>query len=59
VNRAVSEVRTGSDLFVKSIERIKMTARENVELAAKLNSAVEVLTVQAGALKKEIGRFTT
>ena len=59
VNRAVSEVRTGSELFVKAIERIKMTARENVELAAKLNSAVEVLTVQAGALKKEIGRFTT
>jgi methyl-accepting chemotaxis protein len=59
VNRASSEVRTGSDLFVKAIERIKSTARENTELAARLNSAVEVLTVQSGVLKKEIDRFTT
>jgi methyl-accepting chemotaxis protein len=58
VNRAASEVQTGSDLIVKSIERIKSTARENAELAARLNSAVEVLTSQAGVLKKEIDRFT-
>lgn len=58
VNRAASEVRTGSDLIVKAIERIKTTARENAELAARLGSAVEVLTSQAGVLKKEIGRFT-
>ena len=58
VKRASGEVRTGSDLIVKAIERIKMTARENAELAANLNSAVEVLTVQTGTLKKELGRFT-
>lgn len=58
VKRASGEVRTGSDLIVKAIERIKMTARENAELASNLNSAVEVLTVQTGALKKELGRFT-
>jgi len=59
VNRATSEVRAGSDLFVKAIERIKLTARENAELAARLNSAVEVLTAQSGVLKKEIDRFAT
>jgi methyl-accepting chemotaxis protein len=58
VNRAAGEVRTGSDLFVQAIERIKSTARENAALAARLNSAVEVLTSQAGVLKKEIDRFT-
>jgi methyl-accepting chemotaxis protein len=58
VKRASGEVRTGSDLIVKAIERIKMTARENAELASNLNNAVEVLTVQSGALKKELGRFT-
>jgi methyl-accepting chemotaxis protein len=59
VNRAASEVRTGSDLIVKAIDRIKSTTRENAELAAKLNNAVEVLTAQAGALHKEIERFST
>jgi methyl-accepting chemotaxis protein len=59
VNRAAGEVRTGSELIVKAIERIKLTARENADLAARLNSAVDVLTAQAGTLKKEIGRFTT
>ena len=59
VNRAASEVRTGSDLIVKAIERIKSTARENAELAARLNSAVDVLTAQSGVLKREIDRFTT
>ena len=59
VNRAATEVRTGSDLIVKAIDRIKSTTRENAELAAKLNSAVEVLTAQAGALHKEIERFST
>jgi methyl-accepting chemotaxis protein len=59
VNRAASEVRTGSDLIVKAIERIKSTARENTELAARLSSAVEVLTAQSGVLKREIERFTT
>jgi methyl-accepting chemotaxis protein len=59
VNRAAGEVRTGSELIVRAIERIKLAARENADLAARLNSAVEVLTAQAGTLKKEIGRFTT
>jgi methyl-accepting chemotaxis protein len=58
VKRASGEVRTGSDLIVKAIERIKTTARENAELASNLNNAVEVLTVQTGTLKKELGRFT-
>jgi len=58
VNRAASEVRVGSDLIVRSIERIKSTARENAALAARLNSAVEVLTSQTAVLKKEIDRFT-
>jgi methyl-accepting chemotaxis protein len=59
MNRAASEVRTGSDLIVKAIERIKSTARENAALAARLNSAVDVLTTQSGVLKREIDRFTT
>ena len=59
VNRASSEVRAGSDMIVKAIERIKTTARENAELAARLNSAVDVMTAQAAALQQEIGRFTT
>ena len=58
IKRASGEVRTGSELIVKAIERIKMTARENAELASNLNNAVEVLTAQTGALKKELGRFT-
>ena len=59
MNRAASEVRTGSDLIVKAIERIKSTAQENAALAARLNSAVDVLTAQSGVLKREIDRFTT
>ena len=58
VKRASGEVRTGSDLIVQAIERIKMTSRENAELAANLNSAVEVLTVQTSTLRSELGRFT-
>jgi len=57
VKRSSGEVRTGSDLIVKAIDRIKMTAKENAALASNLNSAVEVLTVQTGALKKELARF--
>ena len=59
MNRAASEVRTGSDLIVKAIERIKSTAQENAALAARLNSAVDVLTAQSGVLKREIDRFTS
>jgi methyl-accepting chemotaxis protein len=58
VNRAASEVRTGSDLIVRATERIKTTGQENAELAARLNSAVDILTTQATALQKEIERFT-
>ena len=59
MNRASGEVRAGSDMIVKAIERIKTTARENAELAGRLNSAVDVMTVQTEALTKEIGRFIT
>lgn len=59
VNRASNEVRAGSDMIVKAIDRIKTTARENADLAARLNGAVDVLTAQAAALQQEIGRFTT
>ncbi|MDH4161883.1 MAG: methyl-accepting chemotaxis protein [Nitrospirota bacterium] len=59
VNRAAGEVRAGSDLIVTAIERIKSTARENAELAMKLNSVVDVMTTQSGDLRKEIERFTT
>jgi methyl-accepting chemotaxis protein len=59
VNRAGSEVRTGSDLIVKAIDRIKTTARENAEMASQLGSSVEVLTAQAAGLRKEIEKFTT
>ena len=59
VNRASGEVRAGSDLIVRAIDRIKATARENAELASRLNSAVEVMTAQTTALNQEIGRFAT
>jgi methyl-accepting chemotaxis protein len=59
MNRASGEVRAGSDHIVKAIERIKTTARQNAELAGRLNSAVDVMTVQTEALAKEIGRFVT
>ncbi len=59
VSRAQAEVRTGSDLIVKAIDRIKLTARQNADLASRLNNAVEVLASQAGALKQQIERFTS
>ncbi len=59
VNRAAGEVRAGSDLIVQAIDRIKTTARENAELAARLNSVVDAMTGQSAGLKKEIERFTT
>jgi len=59
MNRAAGEVRMGSDLIVKAIERIKTTARENAELAARLNSVVDAMAGQSAGLKKEIERFTT
>ncbi len=58
VNRAATEVKTGSDLIVKAIERIKLTARENADLATRLNNAVDVLAAEAGTLKRQMERFT-
>jgi methyl-accepting chemotaxis protein len=59
VNRASTEVKAGSDLIVKAIERIKLTARENEDLATRLNNAVDVLAAEAATLKRQIERFTS
>lgn len=58
VSRSAGEVHAGSDMIVKAIERIKTTARENLELSSRLNGAVDVMNVQVDALRKEIERFT-
>jgi methyl-accepting chemotaxis protein len=55
--RAAEEVRAGSDLIVKAIERIKEIAKNNVEMATGLNSAMDVMSDQAGVLNKEIEKF--
>ncbi len=59
MNRAAGEVQTGSDLIVKAVERIKIIARENGEHASGLNATVDVLTAQAGSLKKTMEKFRT
>jgi methyl-accepting chemotaxis protein len=59
MNRAAGEVQTGSDLIVKAVERIKTIARENGEHASGLNATVDVLTAQAGSLKKTMEKFRT
>jgi methyl-accepting chemotaxis protein len=59
VNRAAGEVQAGSDLIVKSIERIKEIARSNADLAAGLNVAMDVMVKQSEALSKEISKFRT
>ncbi len=55
--RAAEEVRAGSDLIVKAIERIKEIAKNNVEMAAGLHSAMDVMSNQAGVLNREIEKF--
>jgi methyl-accepting chemotaxis protein len=55
--RATEEVQAGSDLIVKAIERIKEIAKNNVEMAAGLESATDVMSKQAGVLNKEIEKF--
>ncbi len=57
VNRATEEVRAGSDLIVKAIERIKGIAKANVDMAAGLNVAMDVMSRQSGTLNKEIEKF--
>jgi methyl-accepting chemotaxis protein len=59
VNRAAGEVQAGSDLIVKSIERIKEIARSNADLAAGLNVAMDVMVKQSESLNKEISKFRT
>jgi methyl-accepting chemotaxis protein len=57
VNRATEEVRSGSDLIVKAIERIKEIAKSNMERATSLNGAMDVMSKQSSVLKKEIEKF--
>jgi methyl-accepting chemotaxis protein len=57
VNRATGEVQAGSDLIVKSIDRIKEIAKANLDMAAGLNVAMDVMSRQSGALSKEIEKF--
>ncbi len=59
VNRAADEVQTGSDLIVKSIERIKDIARSNADLAAGQNVAMDVMFKQSESLNREISKFKT
>jgi len=59
VNRAAGEVRTGSDLIVKAIDRIKDIARSNADLATGLNAAMDVMAKQSESLNKEISKFKT
>ncbi len=55
--RATEEVQAGSDLIVKAIDRIKEIAKNNLEMAAGLDIATDVMSKQAGVLNKEIGKF--
>jgi methyl-accepting chemotaxis protein len=59
VNRAAGEVQSGSDLIVKSIERIKEIAKANAALASALNDAMDTAASQSETLKKEIEKFKT
>jgi methyl-accepting chemotaxis protein len=59
VNRAALEVQAGSDLIVKSIERIKDIARSNADVAAGQNVAMDVMFKQSQSLTKEISKFKT
>ena len=59
VNRATEEVQAGSDMIVASIDRIKNIAKVNVDLAAGLNEATDVMTQQSAALSREIEKFKT
>ena len=52
VNRATGEVQAGSDLIVRSIDRIKEIAKANLDLAAGLNVAMDVMSRQSGALNE-------
>lgn len=57
VNRATGEVQAGSDLIVKAIDRIKEIAKANLDMAAGLNVAMDVMSKQSNTLTKEIEKF--
>ncbi len=59
VHRAAGEVQAGSDLIVKAIERIKEIAKASADQAAVLHGAMDGMTTQAEALRKELGQFRT
>jgi methyl-accepting chemotaxis protein len=59
VNRAAGEVQAGSDLMVKSIERIKEIARPNADRAAGLNVAMDAMVKQSESLNKAISKVRT
>jgi methyl-accepting chemotaxis protein len=59
VNRTSEEMQTGSDLIVHAIERIKVIAKSNADLAAGLNVSMQVMAGQSESLKKEIEKFKT
>jgi methyl-accepting chemotaxis protein len=59
VNRGTDEVQAGSDMIVASIDRIKEIAKVNVDLAAGLNRANDVMSQQSAALNKQIEKFKT
>lgn len=57
VNRATEEVRAGSDLIVKAIDRIKEITKANMDLAASLNIAMDVMSKQTVVLNRDIDKF--
>ena len=57
VNRATGEVQAGSDLIVQAIDRIKEIAKTNLDTAAGLNVAMDVMSKQSGTLAREIAKF--
>jgi methyl-accepting chemotaxis protein len=59
VNRAAGEVRSGSEMIVKAIDRIKEIAKANARQVAGLDGAMDVLFKQSETVKKEIEKFRT
>ena len=57
VNRAAGEVRAGSDLIVKAIDRIKSIAKVNTNLAVGLNDTVEIMASLSDSLKQGVEKF--
>jgi methyl-accepting chemotaxis protein len=57
VNRAAGEVRAGSDLIVKAIDRIKSIAKVNTDLAVGLNDTVEIMASLSDSLRQGVEKF--